>query len=460
MLKRRTMKTILKRLIYILLLGILVFAVVYAWPRVPIITAFAAKGMCSSVFVAGKDPERISAEDLSFFPISLAKAQVDYDERSVTAKVFGLARRKAVFRDGLGSVIVLDTPEEELRADSFTIPDPGYSQDTIPWPLGDVLQDSMPEDVDYLKLEAVLEEAMDPPGTEPLKKTLGVAVVYENMLIGEKYLEGYDAWTPFHDWSMTKSLTSAMVGVLDGEGRIDITVPVDIPEWQGDERSRTTLEDLLHMNSGLKWVENYFNISEATVMLMQSDDMFNFVVGLPMEYPPVENWKYSCGDANLVSGLVRRALDNDEEYYSLPYTKMMHRIGMLNTLMETDAAGNFVSSSYSYGTVRDWARFGLLYLNDGVFEGDTVLPPGWVEFTRQEAPNSEGQYAAGFWLKEPNPLNDLKDVPGDVYFADGFLGQRVYIIPSRKLVVVRMGYSMKDFNMNDFLREIIAALPE
>ncbi len=454
------MKKLLKRLLYIILLGILAILFIYAWPRVPIITAFAAKGMCSSVFIADKDPERIYAEDLSFFPISLAKTSVDYEERSVTATVFGLARRKAVFRDGLGAVIVLDTPEAQLMAESFSIPDPGYRQDTIPWPKGDVLPGILPEGVNYLKLEAILEEAIDPPGTEPLKKTLGVAVVYDNVLIGEKYLYGYGAHTEFHGWSMTKSLTNAMVGILVGKGMMDVTAPVDIPEWKDDARSLTTLEELLHMNSGLKWVENYFTISEATIMLMQSDDMFSFVVGMPSEHPPGTNWKYSSGDANLVSGLIRMAMDGDEDYHLLPYAGFMHRIGMLNTLIETDAAGNFVSSSYSYGTVRDWARFGLLYLNNGVFEGDTIIPPEWVEYSRQAVPNSDGQYAASFWLKESNPMNDLKDVPGDIFFADGFLGQRIYIVPSKKLVVVRTGYSLKNFNLNDFLRDIISTLPD
>ena len=108
----------------------------------------------------------------------------------------------------------------------------------------------------------------------------------------------------------------------------------------------------------------------------------------------------------------------------------------------------------------NWARFGLLHLNDGIFAGDTVLPPGWVDFARQEAPNSNGKYAGTFWLQEPNPLNALKDVPDDIFFADGFLGQRIYIIPSRNLVVVRMGYSLKNFSANDFLRNIISTLPD
>jgi CubicO group peptidase (beta-lactamase class C family) len=454
------MKKLLKRILYAILLGILVFVVIYAWPRAPIITAFAAKGMCSSVFIADKDPERVSAEDLSFFPISLAKTEIDYQEKSVSATVFGLAKRKAVFREGLGAVIVLDTPEEEVRSRSFEIPDPGYSQDTIPWPKGDLLSGSLPDGVDYSRLNEIVDGAFDSPNSDPLKKTLGVAVVYEGELIAEKYLSDYDKYTKFHGWSMTKSFTSAWVGILVGQGILDIEAPVDIQEWKNDERSESTLKTLLHMNSGLKWVENYFTISEATLMLMRSEDMFEYAIGRPMEYDPGTNWNYSSGEVNLVSGLIRRSVGTDEQYYHLAYTLLLHRIGMLNTMIETDAAGNYVCSSYCYGTTRDWARFGLLYLNNGIFAGDTILPSGWVDFTRQEAPNSNGKYAGSFWLQEPNPMNALKDVPDDVFFADGFLGQRVYIIPSKRLVVVRMGYSLKSFSTNDFLKDIISTLPD
>ena len=214
----------------------------FAWPRLPIITAFATKGMCSSVFLAGKSPERVAAEDLSFFPISLAKCEIDYEEKSVTAKVFGLGKRKVVFREGLGAVIVLDKPEEELMADYFEIPDPGYSQDTIPWPLGDVLPEAMQEGVDYEKLNTILKEAFDSPKAEAFKKTLGVVVVYNNELIGENYLEGYDAWTRFHGWSMTKTVTGAMAGALVEEGKLDIRSQTGIPEWAGDERKNNTVE--------------------------------------------------------------------------------------------------------------------------------------------------------------------------------------------------------------------------
>jgi CubicO group peptidase (beta-lactamase class C family) len=453
------MKRTIRRITWLLIAALLIFVVWYAWPRAPIITAFAAKGMCSSVFLAEKDPERVYEEDLSFFPISLARCKIDYKEKSVTSTVFGLARRKAVYREGLGAVLVLETPEEELMAQSFSIPDPGYRQDTIPWPKGDIISSARPAGVDYERLDRVLTGAFDTPGDKPFKKTLGVAVVYDNHLIGEQYLDGYDAWTKFHGWSMTKSVAGSMAIHLVMEERMDLNLTTAFPEWEGDTRSNITLENLLQMSSGLDWYENYFTISDVTLMLMRSDNMLASILDNTLASDPGTFWNYSGGDVNLMSGLVRRTIGDDEEYHAYVYSKLFHRIGMLNTVVETDANGLFVASSYCYGTTRDWARFGLLFLNDGIFEGDTVLTPEWVDFLKTEAPASDGTYAGTFWLKEWAEENALSDVPADVFFADGFLGQRVYIIPSKKLVAVRLGYSMRNFSMNEFLRDIIATLP-
>jgi CubicO group peptidase (beta-lactamase class C family) len=216
------------------------------------------------------------------------------------------------------------------------------------------------------------------------------------------------------------------------------------------------------MSSGLKWVENYFTISEATLMLMQSTNMVEYVASRPLEHSPGSYHYYSSGDANLVSGVIRNTIGNDQAYYQLPYKSLMHRIGMLNTTIETDASGNFVSSSYSYGTTRDWARFGLLYQHDGVFAGDTILPSGWVDYAMQEAPasNTDGMYGVGFWLEDPDPEKNLDGLPADVFSANGFLGQRIFIIPSKKLVVVRMGFSSSNLSFKNLLRDILSTLPE
>jgi len=451
------MKKLIRRIVWFLLLAILVFTVIYAWPRAPIITAFAARGMCSGVFVMDRQPERVSQEDLSFFPISLAKTKIDYEEKSVTARVLGLAKRKAVFREGLGAVLVLDIPEEELKASAVPRPDPGYDPDTIPWPKGELFPASLPEGVAYEKLNAVVENAFDGADDELFKKTLAVAVVYNNTLIGEKYLDPSHEGTLFHGWSQAKSITNAMIGVLVKEGKLNVNNSPDIAEWKNDGRNEITLDHLLHMTDGLHFEENYFDISEVTKMLYASDDMYKFSISNPLEHSPGTVWNYSGGTTNILSGIIRNTIGDDTEYYAFPYEKLFHRIGMLHTLFETDGAGTFVGSSYCYASTRDWARLGLLYLNEGIFEGDTIFQRGWVDYSTEPAPGSHGQYGAQIWLQKKD--GRYPDIPEDMFLIDGFQGQRVFVIPSKNLVVVRMGYSMKNFDMNDFLKEIISTLP-
>jgi CubicO group peptidase (beta-lactamase class C family) len=450
------MKKLRRRIIWLLVIAAILYAITYTWPP-SIITAFAARGMCTGVFVMDREPERIIEEDLSFFPISLAKTKIDYQEKSVTARLFGMAKREAVYREGLGAVLVLDIPEEELRAKTFAIPDPGYNPDTIPWPKGNMLVDSMPAEIDYTRLDNILDDAFDQADAEPLKKTLGVAVVYDNVLIGEKYLDPYGPTTILHGWSQAKSITNALIGILAYEGRIDINSTPDIPEWEDDERNEITIHNLLQATDGLHFWENYFIRSEVTRMLYTSDDMYEFAISNPLENSPGTVWNYSGGSTNILSGIIRHTIGNDAEYYALPYNKLFHRIGMLHTLFETDGAGTFVGSSYCYASVRDWARFGLLYLNDGIFEGDTIFQLGWVNYSTEPAPGSQGQYGAQIWLQKKD--GRYPDIPEDMFLIDGFQGQRVFVIPSKKLVVVRLGYSMKNFNMNEFLREIINTLP-
>jgi CubicO group peptidase (beta-lactamase class C family) len=451
------MKKILKSLLYLLLIAIVAGGVIYAWPRLPIITAFAAKDMCSCVFIAERDPVSVEKQDLSFFPISLAKTKINYDDRSVTASLFGLVKRKAVYRDGLGCAVIVDFPEEVIRQQSLpAIPPPAYTPDS-PWPLGDRLPDSLPSGIDYGKLKEAVDSAFDDPGAEPVLKTQAVVVVYDNTLVTEKYADGFDMYTELLSWSMAKSVTNALAGILVREGKLDIYKSAGIDEWQTDSRSAITIRNLMQMNSGLRWVENYFNISEVTKMLYMRGDMYRYAVTAPLEYKPDSVWYYSSGMPNILSGIMRKTIGNDQAYHSFPYTELFYRIGMRNTVFETDASGNFVGSSYIFATPRDLSRFGMLYLNNGIFEGDTILADWWVKYTTTVANGSDGGYGAFFWLWNQA---EFPDVPEDMFFCDGFLGQRIFIIPSEKLVVVRLGYSMADFDMNRFLKNIIGALPK
>jgi len=450
------MNKILKSLLTLILIAILIGGAIYAWPRLPIITSYAAKDMCSCVFIAERDPASVQKQDLSFFPISLATTKINYDEQSVTASLLGLVKRKAVYREGLGCAVTVDYSESEIRQQSMPqMPPEPYTPDTQ-WPYGDRLPDSLPAAIDYNLLSAAVDSAFDNPANGPLLKTQAVVVVYDNILVAEKYTGGFDMYTECISWSMAKSVTNALVGILVREGKLDIYESTGIDQWEHDGRSEITINNLMHMNAGLQWVENYFNLSEVTKMLYMRGDMYRYSVNAPMQYEPDSVWYYSSGMANIITGIIRKTIGNDNEYLTFPYTELFYRIGMQNTVLETDASGNFTGSSYCYATPRDWARFGMLYMNNGVFQGDTILPGWWVKYTTTPANGSDGTYGAFFWLWDPVRF---PDVPEDMFFCDGFLGQRIFIIPSKKLVVVRTGYSMKDFDMNGFLKNVIKALP-
>jgi len=214
-----------------LFLVLIVIVVWYAWPRIPIITGYAAKSMCSGVFVAERQPASIKAQDLSFFPINLAKAKVNYADKSVTATLFGLAKRKAVYREGLGSALITDLPESKVRELQFNPSKLFYNPDTVLWPLGDKMRDTIFPEVNYSMMDSILSTAIDESEAEPLKKTFAVAIIYKNQLIGESYASGIDSDTRLLGWSMTKSLTNALIGLLVKEGKLKTNEPAPIDSW-------------------------------------------------------------------------------------------------------------------------------------------------------------------------------------------------------------------------------------
>jgi CubicO group peptidase (beta-lactamase class C family) len=451
------MTKIIKRSLFLLLLVILVVLTVFAWPRLPIITAFAAKDMCSCVFIADRDPASVESQDLSFFPISLAGTKIDHEEKSVTASLLGLAKRKAVYRPGLGCAVVVDFSEEDIRAQApDTIPVAAYDPESCMWPAGELLPDTFLPGVDYPGLDTAVSRFFDAPGNEPFYKTQAVVVVYDGYLLFEKYAPGFDRTTELLGWSMAKTVLNALAGILVKDGLLDIDEPAGIKEWENDDRKIITPDNLMHMNAGLQWVENYFNLSEVTKMLYMSGDMYDYSIHRPLDDAVGSQWYYCSGYPNILSGLIRSRMQDDQAYKTLPYRKLFSRTGMSSAVLEADASGTFVASSYCFATPRDWARFGMLYLNDGVFGGDTILPPGWVDYSLTPTDSPDDCYAAMIWLRTPEEFPEGFD---DLYFLDGFLGQRVFVVPSKKLVVVRMGYGNNNMNYFEFLKAITAALP-
>jgi CubicO group peptidase (beta-lactamase class C family) len=250
---------------------------------------------------------------------------------------------------------------------------------------------------------------------------------------------------------MTKSITATYFGILQKQGKIDIMKPAPIAEWATDERSKITLNDLLHMNSGLEWEEDYGKISDVTKMLFIAEDMTKSQIVKPLAGKPNNTWNYSSGTTNLLSGILRKQFKTHQEYLDFWYSALIDKIGMNSMIVESDMAGNFVGSSYSWATTRDWAKFGLLYLHKGNWNGEQLFNPSWAKYVSTPTNGSNGKYGAHFWL---NANGDFPDVPRDFYRCSGYQGQMVAIFPSQDMVVVRMGLS-EEFDFNGFLSDVV-----
>ena len=447
------MKKILKPILILIFLGLVYF--VYAnYPRLQIITGFSSKSVASGMFLSHRTQESVENGDNDFPPIEHSDNNVNLEEKSVTSTIFGMRPAKAIYREGLGAVLLTD---DYVEGQEFIVPKRDLSSKSLPFPYGNLPQiENEFVNVDYNTLQNAVENAFD-KSNENIKKTRSVLVVYKDIIIAEKYADGFDQNTPILGWSMTKSITSTIYGILQKQGLIDINSVTGIEEWQKDDRKNITYNDLLHMNSGLDWEENYNTISDVTKMLFMENDMGKVQMRKKLQGEINESWNYSSGTSNLLAGyLLRKQFKTQQEYLDFWYRELLDKIGMHSALIETDLAGNFVGSSYGWATTRDWAKFGLLYLHKGNWNGEQILTPEWVKYVSTPTNGSDGKYGAHFWL---NAGGRYPDVPKDLFSANGFQGQFVFIIPSKDIVIVRTGLTEDpEFDVNGFLRDILASI--
>ena len=448
--KRKIWFSLLTFLILILLAG-----AVYLNSLLRIMTGYAAKNLCSGVFIAGREPAEFESTDLNFFPISYTKNKVNYSDSSVTSS-FLWRRSRAIDLGEFGSILVNRSVEKGLRDKDFpTLEGPGYDQDSINWPLGNIIPDSL-TGIDREVLASISDELIN-------KNSYGgnafaFMVLHKGIPAAEAYKPQFCENSLFLSWSMAKSVTNALIGVLAGQGKIDIYDKADIDEWKDDERKNITINDIMQMQSGLRWNEDYGNRSDVTVMLTCKNDMAQFAYNQPLEFTPGTHFEYSSGMANVLTYLIRKCLNNDSLYYSFPYTGLFHRIGITDAVFEIDPSGTFVGSSYLYAKLRDYARFALLYQQDGIFNGERILPEGWVDYTRRPASASGGEYGSLFWL---NGKGELPSAPTDTYMCVGHDGQRIFIVPSKELIVVVLGYSPKgSMDFDKLLTDVIGTIEE
>jgi CubicO group peptidase (beta-lactamase class C family) len=435
----------------------LAIAALWALPRfwrvIAVGSAYKAKVLASLVFGSGRaiDLRRAAevAED-SYRVMRLLSARADRESSSITVSFFGLRPRTAVYYSGLGATLI----HGDVRPPVHPFKPP--CETSRPWPSGRT----------STRAAEFLDQMFSEPDPKRLRRTRAVVIVHDGQIVAERYAQGFSEETRFPGWSMTKSVSSALVGILVGEGRV---VPKDrelLVQWQApDPRAAITMEDLLRMRSGLRFSEVYEDLSSDVIeMLFNRADAAGYAAGRPLDAPPGTTWSYSSGSTNILSRIARTIV-GEEQYPEWPRRALFDRIGMSSAMMERDASGTFVGSSFMLATARDWARFGQLYMQDGIWEGTRVLPDGWVRFSTTPTPESpDGMYGAHWWLKLKPEIGGgtaaAARIPADAYFAIGHEGQTLTVIPSRRLVVVRLGLSIyiDAWNQAGFVANLLEAV--
>jgi len=464
---RKSIKWAFALICIVLVLGIGT-GVILVTQIAPIVTAYSAKRLCSCIFVSHREPLAVLQEELK--PYGYVHLDVDYGRKKVTGSILGVAKRTAVYREGLGCTLAIGVAEDELKFQAAGLKPIRWDRSDEPWPEGDRVQsDPLPAVIDAQKMKNATDRAfVEPDPAKPLR-TRAVIVLYDGRIIAERYAAGFTRETPQLGWSMTKSVTNALVGILVRERKLRLQDPAPVPEWRspGDPRAAITLDELLRMSSGLRFKEDYKNPrSDAIRMLLAEPDAGAYAAEKPLEVPPNSRWSYSSGTANIISRIVRQSVGGSlSDFVAFAHRALFDKVGMASAVIEPDPSGTLVGSSFMYATPRDWARFGLLYLSDGVWKNERILPEGWVKYSTTPTPKApKGEYGAQFWLNAGRPGQPedrwMPKVPPDMYSLRGFEGQYVSIIPSKKLVIVRLGLSVveKAWDQEQFIADIIEAL--
>ncbi len=418
---------------------------------------------CNGLYTSHRSPALVDAEELAYLKGprfgGVAKAQVEIHDQHRAVTIGGGSEGTAIsaaFREGIGCVVL--APDQTL-ADIETLPElpqPKAHAELaqIPWPDGDqVTLKSWPRDIDRKKFKSATKAIAFPASDSQI--TLSLLIVYKGQIIHEYYRDGMAPLTRTRTWSTAKSIAATLIGLLVDDGRLSLDEPLKLdwlPQVDADEfdpRDRITLRHVLNMSSGLYPVDS-FNMEYATgsgraYWAGASSSVGARNRGLVRE--PGRFWDYENYDTLLAVLAMKRALGSDQAYLEFPKSALFAKIGMHNTILSTDRFGDFILSSQVYTNARDLARFGLLYLNDGVWQGERVISKDWIDFVRTPAPASEAQgrnYGGQFWLVPDNRT----DVPPDTYITAGNRGQFVIIVPSHDLVIVRRGLDHARPQMN------------
>jgi CubicO group peptidase (beta-lactamase class C family) len=410
-----------------------------------------AKVICSAVFITGLDPD-FAAENVGYFTApyaeraKLGKPLIDRAAKAVHVTMPSGVRRTALYLGDQGCV-TLPVGKSSVSFTPVRVKSALPDAASQPWPMGDVLpKEPLPRELDTARLKEAVDAAFEPADG----MTAAFVVTWRGRIVGERYGAHATMSTPLESWSMGKSITATLMGVLLKQGAYTLWQPAPIPEWQspGDPRAKIRIGDILQMSSGLRIrapQDPDFDPSgpypDHLYLYTGTVDSFKYAATRPLQWPPATVGRYRNTDPVLINYLVRLAVEKrGEEYLSFPRRALFDKIGVRSIVMETDPFGNFLTQGYELASGRDWARLGNLYLQDGIWNGERILPEGYVKFVSTLAPAWEKDnrpiYGGFFWINGTSTF----PVPTDAYYMTGVGGQTTLIIPSHDLVVVRMGH--------------------
>jgi CubicO group peptidase (beta-lactamase class C family) len=430
-----------------------------------------AKVMCSAVFITRLDPD-FAAKNIGGFlgsfedRVKFGTPVIDRAAKTVTVTAPSGVKRIARYLGSQGCV-TLPTGKDSLNFKPVTVKSKLPDASTQPWPMGDVLpKTALPTEINANKLKEAVDAAFEP--AEGM--TAAFVVTWKGRIVAERYREGISASTPLESWSMGKSLIATLMGILVKQGVYDLWQPAPIPEWRGkdDPRAKIRIADIMRMSSGLRIratqdpdYDPSIGYPDHMYFYTGAIDTFKYAATRPQQWPPNTVGRYRNCDPSLISYLIRLAVEKrGEEYLSFPQRALFDKIGVRTMVLETDPYGNFLTQGYEFGSGRDWARLGNLYLQDGVWNGERVLPEGFAKFVSTTAPAWEADkrpvYGAFFWTNGDGGY----PVPKEAYYMAGAGGQFTMIIPSHDLVVVRLGHYRGSREGTQALRKALAILME
>ena len=463
---RRLMKWVL-RLFVLAIIGLGVWLYVSPPDLIRVASAYSAKMVCSNVFIAGRDAGKVLADDVQApgHPIlKFVRVSVDKTAGTVRSGLAGMfGQGLAVFRPGLGCASVPDGDMAAAKEIVLKQGEPEAADAGQPWPVGNQVTPSQDP-----AIAAILD---DPALTGPGMRAVVVAL--DGRIVAERYGQGFDDKTPLLGWSMTKTVNAAIIGTLVRDGKLALDKAELFPEWKSDNRAQITIADLMAMASGLEFHEDYGTVDDVTRMLYLQPDMAAFARDKPLMGLTGKEFNYSSGTAVLLSRIWQDALGGAETALAYPRTALFGPLNMASATLEADEAGTFSGSSYMYANARDWARIAQMLLDGGVANGAQILPPDFVAMMHEPVAASDTgfgvQYGKGqVWLKGPSGTTpDDQDpdlgfaLPADAYWMLGHDGQSIAIVPSKRLIVLRMGLTPSKLNYKPqaLVQRLVAVLP-